>query len=77
MDQLIVTLKPGTDIKFMRKVLKTINSIDKVDIKPKDIKHANKKNIERKLRIINELHNSINPSIIDLDDERTRYIMSK
>ncbi|MDE6510935.1 MAG: hypothetical protein K2L00_02405, partial [Muribaculaceae bacterium] len=32
---------------------------------------------EEWMRKINELSNSIDPSTIDMSDERTRYIMSK
>ncbi|MCH5225424.1 MAG: hypothetical protein J1D77_05460 [Muribaculaceae bacterium] len=84
MDQLIVNIEPGANVAFLRKIIKNIKGIGDVVLK-KDVKVQSKgksmkktdKKTEEWIRKMRELSNSIDSSMIDMNDERTRYIMSK
>lgn len=73
MTQLIVTIEKEADPSVIRQVLQNIKGIlsvkEKEDTLPFDLKKW-----EQKLTSMRE---KINPSLIDMEDERTRYIMSK
>lgn len=84
MDQLIVNIEPGANVAFLKKIIKNIKGIGdvalkrnvKVQPKIKNIKKTDKKT-EEWIRKMRELSNSVDPSELDMTDERTRYIMSK
>lgn len=84
MDQLIVNIEPGANVAFLRKIIKNIKGIEgvvlkrDVEIQPKvkTMKKSDKKT-EEWIRKMRELSNSVEPSAIDMNDERTRYLMSK
>ena len=60
----------------IRKLLKNIKGVARVSTKNKTLS-STKKQIDDKewLAMIDKLQNSVNPSDIDWNDERTRYIM--
>ena len=68
MRQLILTLSPEVDEKALVKAIEGFNGV-RINSKDKDK--------EKKLKLIRELGGSVDPSIIDADDERTKYILSK
>ena len=84
MDQFIVTLEPGADKVLLRKIIKNIKGIGEVILK-KDIeteptvkvKEKTNKKTEEWIRKMRDLSNSVDSSEIDMNDEKTRYIMSK
>ena len=84
MDQLIVNIEPGANGEFLRKIIKNIKGIGDVVLK-KDVEIQSKvksmrktdKKTEEWIRKMRSLSNSVDPSAIDMNDERTRYIMSK
>ena len=62
----------------IRKLLKNIKGVAKVSTHNKTLS-STKKQVDDKewLAMIDKLQNSVNPSDIDWNDERTRYIMGK
>lgn len=84
MDQFIVNIEPGANVAFLRKIIKNIKGIGDVVLKKnvevlpkvKSMKKNDKKT-EEWIRKMKELSNSIDTTAIDMNDERTRYIMSK
>lgn len=83
MDQFIVNIEPGADIALLRKIIKNIKGLGEVALrrnvelthnKDKAVKKTDKKT-EEWIRKMRELSNSVDSSKIDLNDERTRYIM--
>lgn len=74
--EIIVTLENGADINLVSSIIENIKGVLKASIK-KEIGIQNDNQHEEWMRKINELSNSVDPSLIDLSDEKTRYIMSK
>lgn len=72
--EIIVTLENGADSNLISNIIENIKGVMKASIQ-KEQKKDNRH--DEWMRKINELSNSIDPSIIDMTDERTRYIMSK
>ena len=62
----------------IRKILKNIKGVARVSTQNKTLS-STKKQIDDKewLAMIDKLQNSVNPSDIDWNDERTRYIMGE
>lgn len=84
MDQFIVNIEPGADKVLLRKIIMNIKGLGDVvlkkdvniQVKSKSIKKRDKKT-EEWIRKMRDLSNSVDASMIDMNDERTRYIMSK
>lgn len=84
MDQLIVNIEPGADVAFLRKIIKNIKGFGDVVVKKdvntkskvKSTKKSNKKT-EEWIQKMRNLSNSVDSSLIDMNDEKTKYIMSK
>ncbi|MCH5223395.1 MAG: hypothetical protein J1E82_05085 [Muribaculaceae bacterium] len=62
----------------IRKILKNIKGVARVSTQNKTLS-STKKQVDDKewLSMIDKLQNSVNPSDIDWNDERTRYIMGE
>ena len=62
----------------IRKLLKNIKGVTRVSTQNKTLS-STKKQVDDKewLAMIDKLQNSVNPSDIDWNDERTRYIMGE
>ena len=62
----------------IRKLLKNIKGVARVSTQNKTLS-STKKQVDEKewLAMIDKLQNSVNPSDIDWNDERTRYIMGE
>lgn len=75
MTQMIVTLENNADRNFLRKMIENMKGVLKVSFPSSSINE--KEDTERWIEKMNKLSNCIDSSIIDLDDEKTRYIMSK
>ena len=62
----------------IRKLLKNIKGVARVSTQNKTLS-STKKHVDDKewLAMVDKLQNSVNPSDIDWNDERTRYIMGE
>lgn len=74
--EIIVTLENGADINLVSSIIENIKGVLKASIK-KENQVQKENSHEVWMRKIKELSNSVDPSLIDMTDERTRYIMSK
>lgn len=62
----------------IRKLLKNIKGVARVSSQNKTLSSAKKHEDDKKwLAMVDKLQNSVNPSDIDWNDERTRYIMGE
>ena len=62
----------------IRKLLKNIKGVARVSTQNKTLSSTKKPEDEKEwLAMIDKLQNSVNPSDIDWNDERTRYIMGE
>lgn len=74
--EIIVTLEKGADSNLISSIIKNIKGVRTATIQ-NETKYEKDTRHEEWMRKINELSNRVDPSTIDLSDERTRYIMSK
>ena len=74
--EIIVTLETGADINLISQIIENIKGVLKASVQ-KETTYEDALRHEEWMRKINELSNRVDPAIIDLSDERTRYIMSK
>ena len=74
--EIIVTLENGADSNMISHIIENIKGVLKASIQ-KDNKSEKNTRHEEWMRKIDELSNGIDPSFIDMSDERKRYIMSK
>lgn len=75
MTQIVVTLDKDADSKLLRKMIENMKGVLKASIK-RETKHEDSE-ADAWISKMKSLSNSIDPSIIDMNDERTRYIMGK
>ena len=80
MTQIVVTLEKGADSSLLQRMIENMKGVLKATIRAKESKKENETISEETQEWIDRmrnLSNSINLSMIDMDDERTRYIMLK
>ncbi|MDE7153865.1 MAG: hypothetical protein K2O00_05415 [Muribaculaceae bacterium] len=75
MTQIVVTLASNADENLLRRMIENMKGVVKTSLK-----HAEMQEADAEPTLLDSLHaikNSIDPSVIDLSDSRTNYIMSK
>lgn len=87
MTQIIAVIDDGADARLIRRIFENVKGVLSTSItvksdKPTQIMKLNKshktnKEKEEWLNKLNHLYNDIDRSSIDMNDERTRYILSK
>ena len=77
MTQIIVTLEPGADSSFLKRAIDNMKGvfITKLEERTESAMVENKNN--EWLEKLHQIKRDINPEVIDMNDERTRYLMSK
>ena len=77
MTQIIVTLEPGADSSFLKRAIDNMKGvfITKLEERTESAIVENKNN--EWLEKLHQIKRDINPEVIDMNDERTRYLMSK
>ena len=75
MTQIIVTLEPTADTTLIQKMINNLKGVFETTVKETESTDTKKDNdwIDR----LHKLKQEINPAVIDMTDERTKYIMSK
>ena len=74
--EIIVTLENGADSNLITHIIENIKGVLKASVQ-KDIKSEKDTRHEEWIKKMKQLSNSVDPDIIDMTDDRTRYIMSK
>ena len=75
MTQILVTLDNHADVSLLRRMIENMKGVLATSVQT--IKKSEHEEVEEWLNNLHEIKHSINPDLIDMDDERTRYIMSK
>lgn len=75
MTQILVTLDNHADTPLLRRMIENMKGVLATSVQT--IKKSEHEEAEEWLNNLHEIKRSINPDLIDMDDERTRYIMSK
>lgn len=76
MTEIIVTIENGADSSLLSKMIENMKGVLKVSVR-RNAQKDRKENSEEWIRKMTQLSNSIDSSIVDMSDERTRYLMSK
>ena len=76
MTQIIVTVDSNADSSLLRKMIENMKGVIKASIKNRSDDEKTDESGEW-FDQLQDLKQMIDPSVIDMDDERTRYIMSK
>lgn len=79
MTQIVVTLEKGADSSLLQRMIENMKGVLKATVRAKEgtkEKESNKENQEW-IDLLHSVKNKVDSSLIDMDDERTRYIMSK
>lgn len=82
MTQIIVTLEPSADTTLLRRMIDNMKGVFKTALNEtansdEFVENETSDNEKDWIKKMEYLSNNIDHSIIDMDDERTKYIMSK
>ena len=75
MTQILVTLDNNADASLLRRMIENMKGVIATSVQ--SIKMADNDNDEEWISNLHAIKRSINPDLIDMNDERTKYIMSK
>lgn len=75
MTQILVTLDHNADASLLRRMIENMKGVIATSVQ--SIKKSDHEEAEEWIKNLHEIKRSINPDLIDMNDERTRYIMSK
>ena len=76
MTQIVVTLENGADTALLRRMIENMKGVLGTSIE-RSGSHSPSSKSEEWLEKLHSIKNSIDTSLIDMDDERTNYLMSK
>ena len=76
MTQIVVTIDNNADENFLRRMIENMKGVLKTTLKHSAANVEKPKDSEF-MESLHAIKNSIDPSVIDLSDPRTNYIMSK
>lgn len=76
MTQIVVTLDSNADENLLRRMKENMKGVVKTSLNHSESRHQSKTG-SNFIETLHEIKQSIDPSIIDLNDPRTNYIMSK
>ena len=75
MTQILVTLDNTADTSLLRRMIENMKGVLATSLQ--SITKSDHEDAEEWLDNLHAIKQSINPDLIDMSDERTRYIMSK
>ncbi|MDE6560804.1 MAG: hypothetical protein K2K75_05450 [Muribaculaceae bacterium] len=75
MTQILVTLDKNADASLLRRMIENMKGVIATSVQ--SIKKSDNDDAEEWINNLHTIKRSINPDLIDMNDERTKYIMSK
>ncbi|MBD5277737.1 MAG: hypothetical protein HDS32_00615 [Bacteroides sp.] len=75
MTQILVTLDNNADASLLRRMIENMKGV--IATSMQSMKKADEEDPEEWISKLHDIKRSINPDLIDMNDERTKYIMSK
>jgi len=76
MTQIVVTLEEGTNLSIISNAIKMIKGVKNTIVTNWESESDQSKTIKR-LNALDKLAGSISMNMVDMDDNRTKYLMSK
>ena len=78
MKQIVVTLEQGADASLITRILENIKGVVRTSMRDYSEDHVQEDSETTEwIKKMKNLSNSVNPSVIDMENERTKYLMSK
>ena len=77
MTQILVTLENVADVTLLQRMIENMKGVLKASVQSNVQSRNDGTDSKEWIRKMMELSNSIDTSVVDMDDERTRYLMSK
>lgn len=78
MKQVVVTLEQGADASLITRILENIKGVVRTSMRDYSEDHVQEDSETTEwIKKMKKLSHSVNPSVIDMEDERTKYLMSK
>ena len=76
MTQILVTLEKGADSSLLQKMIENMKGVLRTSLQS-SVKSQTEKDSDDWLETLHSIKKGIDPSLIDMSDDRTRYLMSK
>lgn len=76
MTQIVVTLEEGSNLNIIRNAINLIRGVKNTMVKHIDAQ-SNSSKIDTRLKAFDKLAGSVSLDMIDTDDPRTKYLLSK
>ena len=76
MKQIVVTLESGADSSLLQKMIENMKGVLRTSLQS-TVKSNREKNTDEWMETLHSIKRGIDPSLIDMSDERTRYLMPK
>lgn len=77
MTQIVVTLENGADSSLLQRMIENMKGVLSASVRTKQSEVALRDNNAEWIAKMKELSNKVDSSIVDMSDDRTKYIMSK
>ena len=78
MKQVVVTLEQGADASLITRILENIKGVVRTSMRDYSEDHVQEDSETTEwIKKMKKLSHSVNPSVIDMENERTKYLMSK
>lgn len=78
MTQMVVTIENGADTDFLRRMIQNMKGVLDVSLRNSRKKiYSNGMTTDEWIDSMKDLSNSVDASVVDWNDERTRHIMSR
>lgn len=77
MKELIVTLDNTADVSLLQRMIENMKGVIRATVVSTSPKLKRMDENQQWIDMLHSIKNEINPNLIDMSDERTRYIMSK
>lgn len=76
MTQIVVTLEKGADSSLLQKMIENMKGVLRTSLQS-SVKSQTEKDSDDWLETLHSIKKGIDSSVIDMSDDRTRYLMSK
>ncbi len=76
MTQIVVTLEEGSNLNIIQSAINLIRGVKDTMVTHVDAKPASSK-AEKRLKAFDKLAGSVSMDMVDVDDPRTKYLLSK
>lgn len=77
MTQIVVNLEHGADTSLLQRMIENMKGVLNTTLHRIDSHNIQDKEVKEWIETLHKAKSRINPELIDMDDERTRYLMSK